>query len=98
MSEMVERVARAICVVAKGPDYPDADYYGKPGDPWRKWWESFVPEARAAIAAMREPTEAMREAALDADLDIYWGYMAEGPGKPGDVWRAMIGAALPPSP
>lgn len=47
MSEtMVERVARAICR-ATHPDMP-----------WDRIIE-FYPQARAAIAAMREPTEGM---------------------------------------
>lgn len=48
MSEMVERVARAICEVEKmNPD----DALGG----WVHWTEA----ARAAIEAMRNPTEAM---------------------------------------
>jgi hypothetical protein len=49
MSEMVERVARAICEAERmNPD----DKLGG----WRHWQDA----ARAAIEAMREPTEAMR--------------------------------------
>lgn len=51
MSEMVERVARAIC------QPPVGDYSGD--------WRDFIPEARAAIEAMREPTEGMLEAGSD---------------------------------
>ena len=51
--------------------------------------------ARAAIEAMRTPTEEMETAAFDADLDIYWGYCSNGkPGDPGDVWQVMVDAAL----
>ena len=42
--------------------------------------------ARAAIAAMREPTERMVEAGESAD--------SVGMGAPRDVWPAMIDAAL----
>lgn len=67
MSEMIERVARAICTGA-------GDYSGP--------WQDFIPEARAAILAMREPTEAV----LDA-----------GPPSPymdPEIWAKMIDAAL----
>lgn len=50
MSEMVERVARALMVERFKPDDP-----GTAGLPWTV----FERDARAAIAAMREPTEAM---------------------------------------
>lgn len=63
MSEMVEKVARAICR-ASGED-PYA-------------WDSI---ARAAIEAMREPSEAM-VAVCFSDGDA------------GPIWRDMINAAL----
>lgn len=47
------------------------------GDDWR----SFEPAARAAVAAMREPTPAMLDAALPELPD--YGYLP-------DDWRAMI--------
>jgi len=47
MSEMVERVARAIAAAADDTD-----------------WELYRSEARAAIEAMREPTEAMLAAVI----------------------------------
>lgn len=51
-SEMVERVARAIWLSNHGGNpLPD-------DDGWRHW----IPDARVAIAAMREPTEAMLSA------------------------------------
>ena len=67
MSEMIERVARAIA--EQMFDYPDGD-------------KSFHNEARAAIAAMREPTEAMQIAAIHTD------------GQCIVMWQAMIDAAL----
>ena len=62
---MIERVARAISR-AEASDI---------------MWEAFVPEARAAIAAMREPTEEMWRA-LHAGMNER------------QVWQAMINAAL----
>ena len=73
MSEMVERVARAIISSA-------SSYAGYEAN--SDYWDSL---ARAAIEAMREPTEAMVNAAPDLrGVDFY----------PTDVWRAMIEAAL----
>jgi hypothetical protein len=57
MSEsMIDRVARALCL-ANGED-PD-----KPSGVFGVWWKSYRDEARAAIEAMREPTEEMMESA-----------------------------------
>lgn len=86
--EMVERVARAICE-ANGDDW---DREGVDG-----LADSYVPLARAAIEAMRGPTDDM----LDA-------FMAEGqrqgvafdewspPMFPKLMWQAMIESALIP--
>ena len=77
MTEMVERVARALaarkCGLVKDP-------YGErlPDD----LWQQCIPDARAAIEAMREPTDKM----LDAGPPF--PYMDKG------VWQAMIDAAL----
>ena len=51
--EMVERVARAICVSDCTPFATSADY-----------WERYRPHALAVIKAMLEPTATMLEAAL----------------------------------
>ena len=66
MTEMVERVARAI-----------ASHVGYADDDWFK----YGPAARAAIAAMREPTEEMLKAAYAKAFDK-------------EIWQAMIDAAL----
>jgi hypothetical protein len=48
----VERVARAICA-ADGKDDPDSPYILSSGEPTgEKLWELWIPEAKAAIAAM----------------------------------------------
>ena len=70
MSEMVERVARAI-VAEYGPDGWDADDYRR--------------MARAAIAAMREPTDAMIDV-LNRHAQCE-GFIEEG-------WRAAMDEAL----
>ena len=60
MSEMVERVARAI-IVAEGWS-PDGEFEGIPN------WMHREGEARAAIAAMREPTYRALEKARTAKI------------------------------
>jgi hypothetical protein len=66
MSEMVERVARALFEAADGASESDLVYNSFPDS--RATWDKF---ARAAIGAMREalcsPTEEMREAYHEAE-------------------------------
>jgi hypothetical protein len=69
MSEMIERVARAICEAERmNPD----DALGG----WVHWRDA----ARAAIEEMREPTEGMADAAYNAghhgDMTSIWRAMA----------------------
>jgi hypothetical protein len=92
MSEMVERVSRAICV-ANGED-PDKMYpYVDPGSKvlcsfgvYQPQWFHVLPLARAAIAAMREPTKAMIES---AEVEAVY---------PAEHWRTMIDEALKDTP
>jgi hypothetical protein len=63
MSEMVERVAQAMCAVER-------DQHSCPTD-YRCSDCVYLPEARAAIEAMREPTEAMLSAARDWSMHKY---------------------------
>lgn len=76
MSEMIERVAKAIWGDLGGWD----DLNGDTKETVRK-------EARAAIAAMREPTEAM----LDTTVNPHCVETMEDIR---DVWTDMIDAAL----
>ena len=80
MNEMIERVARGLAGLlsfAPGDEYENAH------------WRDYVPEAKAAINAMMEPTEVM----IDA-------YMAQYPlaeitrGQVASDFQAMIRAAL----
>ena len=66
---MIERVARALLVADRSAITPD--YYQR--------------MARAAIEAMREPTEAM----LDAGVNF-----RERNARTEQIWQAMIDAAL----
>jgi hypothetical protein len=60
MASMIERVARAICESQYSPDPVPADVR----------WEDWEVEATVAIAAMREPTEAMVSAGAETiDFD-----------------------------
>ncbi len=74
--DLVERVARAMFVVeSDDPDDPGV---------WEYAAENYRALARAAIEAMREPTEAMIDAgAIYADCNGAHG-----------AWQAMIDAAL----
>jgi hypothetical protein len=51
MTDLIERVARAI-TIAEGDD-PDG-HTGSLLNNYELWWEHRIPQARAAIAAMRE--------------------------------------------
>lgn len=96
MTGMVERVARAIDPSA----WDERPMYGG-GEPGpqeteladllkRAAREPSLRQARAAIEAMREPTEAMIAAARDP-LSANGSPMSKGPH---EVFRAMIAAAL----
>jgi hypothetical protein len=66
----------------------------------KKLRDSYVGLARAAIRAMREPTEDMLDAGAIVEVDTGWG--GRGSYKPvGDAyretrWKQMIDAASPP--
>jgi hypothetical protein len=105
---MTERVAAAAYAEFSDND-PTAEFawwYGKDeGEPydWRREADStsvgtagFLRCARAAIAAMREPTEAMRGA---GKLEMIYAeagpsHLALADDCAAPVWRAMIDAAL----
>lgn len=89
MSEMVERVARAMCDVSvRDPDdrsggaHPSGIWLDA-GDPW---WVGYEDMARAAIAAMRGPTPKMIEAfeLIKYDLASVYNY---GDGDCGVEWH-----------
>jgi hypothetical protein len=65
---MIEQVARAICK-AHGAFDPDALTKSVVA------WKYYIPEARAAIAAMREPTDEIRRAG-DEMLSQHEAYQA----------------------
>jgi hypothetical protein len=65
MSEMVERVARAIFECEKW-EFASSDPYDEQPDGMK---ETFRGVARAAIAAMREPTEGTLAAWVNVGID-----------------------------
>lgn len=100
MSEMIEKIARAICDAGREDD-PQFDLMSA------QVKESYRHEARAAIEAMREPSKAMVEAgdtALENVTDSDWDSGADGNGHNSHEWiisgaqteiyQAMIDSAL----
>jgi hypothetical protein len=82
MNEMIEKVARALSAAEDGNE---------------ENWRSFTPDARAAISAMREPTEAMANAgglAINADEDV----LAVTAQEARQAFTAMLDAALGDAP
>lgn len=79
MTPGLERVARALCELDANP--PDATMGGKP------LWQDYLPEARAAIMALREPDRTMIGAAA-----LKVGHI--GKDEVVRIYRAMIDAAL----
>ncbi len=79
MTSGLERVARALCELDANP--PDATMGGKP------LWQDYLPEAQAAIMALREPDAAMVSAAA-----LKAGHVSKD--EVGRIYRAMIGAAM----
>ena len=96
MTDMVERVARAICVGDPDGTYRrlvacDPPLLGRFGvirsNVETPNWEMYVDKACAAIVAMREPTEKMIDAGFK-EQQIVLSKPIEG------LWQAMIDAAL----
>lgn len=104
MATMIERVARAICNAAGiDPDgkFKSSDYSARTA-PHEYAWHEFLPEARAAIEAMRDPTEGMLHAGrmktttewIESGPDDVWGAMIEVAIK-NEEWRDRLLALLP---
>lgn len=80
MKPALERACVALCELAGNPPYATMD--GKP------LWQSYLPEVRAVLLAVREPSRKMLEAAADIDL----GPNVQAGGT--EYWHAMIDAAM----
>lgn len=90
MTEMVERMARAICT-ALGEEPDNMEEHCLPGsyqtDDGEPHWHGYIDHARAVLAEIRLPTREMLEAADAAGSP-------ESPALPHEVWPAMIDAAI----
>lgn len=87
---MVDRVARALCRV----HFMRKQHSGACTQKERvdflvnEYWRNHVDDARAAITALREPTDDMAEEGFQETGDPCW------PENVKKAWRAMIDAAL----
>lgn len=86
-AEMVERVARAISEAIKYQD-------GLAHYAYEQRKDDMDAVARAAIEAMREPTDSMTKAGAIRDAELEW---LEGMRAVPQVFQAMIDASLAPS-
>lgn len=85
MSEMVDRIAKALCI-ADGHNFEQqASDNGDPVD--MKMWETYKSFARLTIEAMREPTDFMVLTALEQAYANDRALVIED-------WGQMIDAAL----
>jgi len=94
MSEMVERVARAL-VTLHGGRWDAMIFESEDGELCQ---HAYLELARAAIAAMREPTDAMKAEGCEelggfVTQDLWDGF-AHSSDVAAAIWRAMIDAGL----
>jgi hypothetical protein len=82
MNEMIERIARALFA----EEWGDAGNFDNESDDGRNYWRR---NARVVLTVLREPTEAMIQAAHNAA-----GNVLEYPNIPILIWQAMIDEAL----
>ena len=83
MSEMVEKVAKALAVKSHMADWVDIGEGSK---------DVILMLARAAIEAMRDPTDEMAESG--AGTQVFFGWKGANAPECADIYRAMIDAAL----
>lgn len=87
MKPALERAARALCTQAGNPE--NTQFEGRP------MWQSYLPEARAVLEAIREPDERMKEAGAEIVKFAVDGQGEEAREQDAaNVWRFMIAAAL----
>lgn len=75
MKSPLERAARALCALDGHPENATTD--GKP------LWMDYLPEARAVIGAIRDPSDEQVKAAADCENSLV-----------ADVYTAMIDSLL----
>ena len=94
--DMIEKVARALCKLDRLNPDEDPNYVSErvmthvayPPEA-RLWWR-YRMQARAAIEAMREPTNEM----TTCSEEVHWGYSCHTCGGLKEGWELMIDAAL----
>lgn len=75
MSEMIEKIARAIWRerwIEPEPEVLPPEKLGPAQSDWERCKEVYFRDARAALTALEEPTEAMLEAAWSKAFDGGW--------------------------
>ena len=81
----IERAARALCRLDGHPEMATMD--GKP------LWQDYLPEARAVIEALHEPSQSMREAGAEIVRALCPDHSpAAAEDDAASVWRLMIDA------
>lgn len=86
MTDMIEKVARALAIADdKDPDAPAWVRYPGPETFGICWRDQYEDKAKAAIEAMREPTDEMVAAAATSPT-LQLAAMA--------IWQAMIDSIL----
>lgn len=91
---MVEKVARRLCEAADDDWDWSVFYIVDANDTAETGRDVYRNMARAAIEAMREPTDGMVDAPYDADIDFGPGGTGDVQANPRNVWRAMIDKAI----
>ena len=82
---MIEKVARAMCADDSGPEgSTQFDFH------WEEVGHCYMSNARAALNAMREPSDAMKEA-FDRDFEEWFSEEIEDQYH---LYKIMIDAAL----
>ena len=95
---MIERVAEAIYYSQRAATAREKDQWGKAGEMQRA---GYLADARAAIEAMRTPTEAMvkeglEEGRWEISLGVGGEHAVMFESAPRTMWEAMIDRALKP--
>jgi hypothetical protein len=103
MNEMVERIARALCrdrvvrIFAEAESRTDnikIGQYPLLTEFIEDYWKDYIFSAKAALAAIREPTEAMKRAGSQ-ELDAYDDQTKpDNPEIAAAIYRGMIDEAL----
>jgi hypothetical protein len=96
MDNMIERVCCAMLIESRpGVNPYDLTPMPRGRSGLMPKWRMYEHLARAAIEAMRQPNEAMRQAGAD---NLFGAASDDWKDDAGAIWSAMIEVALSPSP